>query len=161
MAVLFLYASFLKRSNKPPASKAVARRSFFRIAIWLSRVAKSYGAARLSSPEQQHHREEVTNARHAAEALFKPKGQPTAHQAGEFSSPVDQPARKPRILRMVTSTPVRSQQVASPIVRAKRMAQSIPASQIPRIRTWLQYGMTIPQVARLYGVAVGVIERLL
>ena len=39
--------------------------------------------------------------------------------------------------------------------------QPIPASQVARIKTWLEYGMTIPQVARLYGVTVSVIERLL
>jgi hypothetical protein len=37
----------------------------------------------------------------------------------------------------------------------------IPASQVARIKTWLEYGMAVPQVARLYGVTVSVIERLL
>jgi hypothetical protein len=39
--------------------------------------------------------------------------------------------------------------------------QPIPASHVARIKTWLEYGMTIPQVARVYGVTVSVIERLL
>jgi transposase len=30
-----------------------------------------------------------------------------------------------------------------------------------RIRTWVNYGMTVPQVAEIYGVAIGVIERIL
>ena len=29
------------------------------------------------------------------------------------------------------------------------------------IRTWVNYGMTIPQVAEVYEVAIGVIERIL
>jgi hypothetical protein len=37
----------------------------------------------------------------------------------------------------------------------------IPPSELPRIKAWLKYGMTIAQVTQVYGVAVGVIERLL
>jgi hypothetical protein len=42
-----------------------------------------------------------------------------------------------------------------------RTTREIPWSHHARIRTWVQYGMTIPQVAEVYGVAVGVIERIL
>jgi hypothetical protein len=31
---------------------------------------------------------------------------------------------------------------------------------LPRIRTWVRYGMTARQVAEVYGVAVGEIERI-
>ena len=37
----------------------------------------------------------------------------------------------------------------------------IPRSQFARIRVWAEYGMTAAQVAAVYGVAVGVIERIL
>jgi hypothetical protein len=36
----------------------------------------------------------------------------------------------------------------------------IPVSQFDRIRTWVKYGMTAPQVAQVYGVAVEDIERI-
>jgi hypothetical protein len=40
-------------------------------------------------------------------------------------------------------------------------APSIPRSDLPRIKTWLKYGMTIAQVAQLYGLAIHELERLL
>jgi hypothetical protein len=53
---------------------------------------------------------------------------------------------------------VRHDQVEAPV---ERMAPKIPRSQFARIRTWVKYGMTAAQVAGVYGVAVGVIERIL
>jgi hypothetical protein len=41
------------------------------------------------------------------------------------------------------------------------MTSEIPSSQFARIRAWVKYGMTAAQVAGVYGVAVGVIERIL
>jgi hypothetical protein len=40
-------------------------------------------------------------------------------------------------------------------------ATEVPSSQFARIRAWVQYGMTPAQVAAVYGVAVGAIERIL
>jgi len=40
-------------------------------------------------------------------------------------------------------------------------AREIPPSQFARIRTLAKYGMTVAQVAQVYGVAVGEIERIL
>jgi hypothetical protein len=40
-------------------------------------------------------------------------------------------------------------------------ATEIPTSQFARIRAWVEYGMTTAQVAAVYGVAVGAIERIL
>src|SRR5579884_3179230 len=40
-------------------------------------------------------------------------------------------------------------------------APEIPHTHLTRIRAWLEYGMTVSQVARVYGVAAGEIERLL
>ena len=37
----------------------------------------------------------------------------------------------------------------------------IPRSQFARIRSGVEYGMTAAQVAAVYGVAVGAIERIL
>jgi hypothetical protein len=40
-------------------------------------------------------------------------------------------------------------------------APSVPRSDLPRIKTWLKYGMTIAQVAQFYGLAIHDIEALL
>ncbi len=37
----------------------------------------------------------------------------------------------------------------------------IPISQFARIRAWMKYGMTAPQITEVYGVGVGAIERIL
>jgi hypothetical protein len=41
------------------------------------------------------------------------------------------------------------------------MTPEIPASQVARIRALVKYRMTARQVAEVYGVAVGEIERIL
>ena len=40
------------------------------------------------------------------------------------------------------------------------MTTEIPRSEFARIRVWAEYGMTAAQVAAVYGVAVGAIERI-
>jgi hypothetical protein len=101
-------------------------------------------------------REQISRARHAAEALFAPK-----RQAPEPVPSTEQTVRAPRILR---ASPVRKsiepvqvparQEAPAPLVQ-------IPASHVARIRAWLKYGMTFAQVADLYGVVVGDVERAL
>jgi hypothetical protein len=38
---------------------------------------------------------------------------------------------------------------------------AIPESHFPRIRAWVRYGMTLPQVADVYGADIAEIERIL
>jgi hypothetical protein len=45
--------------------------------------------------------------------------------------------------------------------RARASGGAIRRAGHARIRTRVNYGMTIPQVAEVYGVAVGVVERFL
>src|SRR6476620_6172880 len=40
-----------------------------------------------------------------------------------------------------------------------QVSEKLNAEIERRIRTWVEYGMTVPQVAEVYGVTVGVIER--
>jgi hypothetical protein len=65
------------------------------------------------------------------------------------------------VLSILSPAPVRNEEVAAPVNPEPRTARQIPRSHHARIRTWVKYGLTIPQVARVYGVAVGVIERIL
>jgi hypothetical protein len=70
-------------------------------------------------------------------------------------------ARKPRILSALPPSPVRGEQGETPVSSEERMTTEIPRSQFARIRAGVEYGMTAAQVAAVYGVAVGAIERIL
>ena len=108
-------------------------------------------------------RERISRARQAAEALFRSKP-PVGEPSGLESPPPGdhQSARKPRVLRIISPpAPVRHEEVAAPVSREKRAKPNIPVSQIARIRAWTKYGMTVSEVAAVYGVAASEIERIL
>jgi hypothetical protein len=65
------------------------------------------------------------------------------------------------VLPILSPAPVRNEEVAAPVDPEPRTTRQIPRSEHARIRTWVNYGMRVPQVAEVYGVAVGVIERIL
>ena len=69
--------------------------------------------------------------------------------------------RKPRVLPILPTALVRHAEVDAPISHKQQLPPKIARSQYVRIRTWARYGMTTHQVAELYGVAVGEIERIL
>ena len=105
-------------------------------------------------------RERITKARREAEALFTSKP-PIRETAVSYpQTPVDQGARKPRILKALSTAPVRHQEGAAQVTEPSTPIQ-IPSSQFARIRAWVKYGMTAAQVAGMYGVAVDAIERIL
>ena len=114
------------------------------------------------SRKQQSHpraddRERTMQARQEAEALFtKPQvGTPSASQVGPTA------ARKLRVLPMISPlVPVLPDESQTAIALSPP-AVEIPRSQLARIRAWVKYGMTIAQVAQVYGVAVAEIERIL
>jgi hypothetical protein len=119
----------------------------------------------LSRVQQPHphgdDRERITRACQSAEALFTPKRQITEPSASK-SPPADQSARKPRVLRIISSpAAARHEAVESPISREQPMTLDIPASEFARIRTWIKYGMTVSQIAEVYGAAVADVERIL
>jgi hypothetical protein len=131
----------------------------------MSRATKQSGRPLLNH-RQQHHpprgddRERIPSARQAAEALFTPKRQPVEPSVSDSVPSPEQPARKPRVLSILSPAPVRNEEVAPPVNPEPRTTRQIPRSHHARIRTWVDYGLTIPQVAEVYGVAVGVIERI-
>jgi hypothetical protein len=129
----------------------------------MSRIAKQSGQPLLSH-QQQHHprgddRERNTSARQAAEALFTPK--PVEPSVSDPAPSAERPARKPRVLPILSPAPVRDEEVAAPVDPEPRTTRQIPRSEHARIRTWVEYGLTIPQVAEVYGVAVDVVEGIL
>ena len=109
---------------------------------------------------RDHDRERITNARRAAEDLFRPKPQAGRETVPDALAPGEQPPRKPRILAISPAAPIRAAAVETPVTR-KPPAPKIPASRFARIRTWVRYGMTASDVAQVYGVAVEEIERIL
>jgi hypothetical protein len=120
----------------------------------------------LNHREQQHHprgddRVRTASARQAAEALFTPKPQPLERSISDSVPSAEQPARKPRVLPILSPASVRDEGVPAPVDPEPRTTRDVPRSHHARIRTWVKYGLTISQVAEVYGVAVGVIERIL
>jgi len=114
-----------------------------------------------SRPAQDNH-EEIDRARLAAEALFTPK--PRTHEPSTPTSgpSTNQAARRPRVLSAVPTQPKRDEPAKRPAVSVRQEPiREIPASHLSRIRAWLKYGMTIPQVAKVYGVTIGDIESML
>ena len=65
------------------------------------------------------------------------------------------------MLKALPPAPVRDEKDKAPVESQERITSEIPTSQFARIRAWVKYGMSVAQVAGVYGVAVDVIERIL
>jgi hypothetical protein len=80
----------------------------------------------------------------------------------------EQPQRRPRIFMIPPVVPMSAAKGVNPpepkpIRRrpaVKRQPLHIPPSQFGRVRALANYGMTQAEVAELYGVGVGEIERI-
>jgi hypothetical protein len=106
-------------------------------------------------------RERITQARQAAEALFTSKT-PVSKPPAPETAPAELPQRKPRVLRIIAPPAIRLEEVKTSVsCPAPQAKPAIPQSHIPRIRTWLKYGMTITEVAAVYGAEIGEIEQIL
>jgi hypothetical protein len=107
----------------------------------------------------------LASARLAAEALFAAKPAVDEPPPLPGSEAVEPAVRKPRVLSIVPPPPIRPPPAADPPRpalngRKPRLRRVIPRAQHSRIRTWVTYGMTAAEVARLYGAAVGEVERI-
>jgi len=81
--------------------------------------------------QQPHHprgddRERIASARQAAEALFTPKRQPVEPSVSDPAPSAARPARKPRVLAILSPAPVRSKEVAAPVNPEPRTTRQIP-----------------------------------
>ena len=125
--------------------------------------------------DARNDRERIDRARQDAENLFKPRARPptapTAETSGSASNPVadgQQTKRQPRIFMVPPVVPMGEPKAANttepkPVQRrraAKREIRRIPPSQFGRVRALANYGMTQAEVAGLYGVSIGEIERI-
>jgi hypothetical protein len=116
--------------------------------------------------------ERIDRAREEAENLFKPRPRPpTTEGSGAASNAVaeEQPTkRQPRIFMVPRIVPMGQAKAVNaaepkPLQRrraVKREIRHIPPSQFGRVRALANYGMTQAEVAELYGVGVGEIERI-
>jgi hypothetical protein len=104
-------------------------------------------------------REQVMSARRAAEALFTPKPEVTEQPASDSSQSAK--ARKPRVLPILPPAPIRQETVDAPATPEQPTVPEIPAKKAARVRTLVNYGMTVSQVADVFGMPVETIERIL
>ena len=116
---------------------------------------------RQQSHPRNDDRARIIKARKEAEALFTSKWPINEASVPNPPPSADQSARKPRILRAMPTTPIHHEEGKALVSCQERMTPEIPSSQFARIRAWAKYGMTAAQVAAVYGVAVGLIERIL
>jgi hypothetical protein len=105
-------------------------------------------------------RERISRARQAAEAQFTSKP-PVSGPSDQASPPGDQSARKPRVLAITPSAPVRYDECEAPVIPKPQATREIARTQFARVRTLVKYGMTVAQVAQVYGASVSEIERIL
>jgi hypothetical protein len=114
----------------------------------------------LQHDDRDDSRERSASARQAAEALFAPKPQhvePTIRAV----APTDEVGRRPRVLAVAAATPPieYSESKEPPVIPTEEHV--LPPAHAARIRTWLKYGMTTAQVAKMYGVTASEVERVL
>jgi hypothetical protein len=105
-------------------------------------------------------RERITRARQAAEALFTTKP-PVSVPSVPNTAAADQSPRTPRVLRVTSAPPTRVEKVKASVSLEPASTPSILPAHFARICTWIRYGMTIAQVAAVYGVEVDEIARIL
>jgi hypothetical protein len=126
------------------------------------------------TPNARNDRDGISRARQAAENLFKPArqsagaDQPNADPNAVLTAE-DQPRRQPRIFTIPAQMPTsaaKSEMPAEPkparsAATIGHQTDEIPGSQFGRVRALTRYGMSRVQVARLYGVGVDEIERII
>ena len=98
-------------------------------------------------------------ARQATEALFTPKQdiaeQPVPSAAQEPKS------RKPRVLPILASALICQEVADASVSPESPITPEIPIKKAAHLRTLVKYGMSISQIADLYGVPVETIRAML
>src|SRR4051794_26433187 len=120
---------------------------------------RGVATGRTDAPGEGHER--PTSARQAAEALFTGNREATARLMGEGSATSGKSAPKPRVLPVLPTAAAPHEELNNSNSPQHQTVPEIASSQFARIRTWVRYGMTLRQVADMYGTDVGEIERVL
>ena len=122
------------------------------------------------SADGANNREKISRARQAAEDLFKPAphSPPELAPASGASAGRQQERRQPRVFaippRAAPNAEAEAPAEPKPMRRdrvSRQVSGRVPASQLGRIRTLANYGMTRAQVAELYGVTIEEVDRIL
>lgn len=136
---------------------------------------RSWSGSASSHTDNAHSEsQQVISARHAAEALFKPKTQAVPKErplpaADTPPSSEQLSQRKPRILMSSKAyqephpepeAPARAPDKTEAVATTERTAK-IPASEYGRVRTLAAYGMTPEQVAELYEASLSEVGRII
>jgi hypothetical protein len=106
--------------------------------------------------------EPMSKAREAAEALFRPKQQLAVDRPNGPASVESETQRTPRIITVPAAEPHR-EAIAKPRTPRRETGSrihKIRKSEYGRVRALAGYGMTLDQVAALYGVPATNIERI-
>jgi hypothetical protein len=106
--------------------------------------------------------EPISKAREAAEALFRPKQQLAVDRSNVPVSMESEIQRTPRIIPIPVAEPHR-EAIAKPRTPRRGTGSrihKIPRSEYGRVRALAGYGMTLDQVAALYGVPATNIGRI-
>lgn len=131
------------------------------------------GSAPSEADDAHTESQQVLSARHAAEALFKPKDQRARIErplpSTNTPSSEQRSQRAPRILmsskvgpepRPEPETPASAPDERQRAATTERAAK-IPASEYRRVRTLATYGMTREQVAELYDASLSEVRRVI
>jgi hypothetical protein len=119
------------------------------------RIARSAGA---SYPTD---RDRADKARQAAEALFAPRPKPTIPEAVAAPAEAGREKRSSNALSAASGPMTSGATDSAAAVTAPQAKEPIPSAHVARMRTWLRYGMSLAEVAAVYGVPIAEIERLL
>jgi hypothetical protein len=134
-------------------------RQEWRIAVDIAKVNHSERIFVEPTGTQVFSRERITRARQAAEALFTAK--PPVSVPSVADAAADQSPRKPRVLQVTSLPPTPVTEVKASVSVEPASTPSISTAHFAHIRTWMRYGMTIAEVAAVYGLAVDELARIL
>lgn len=108
---------------------------------------------------QREDRGRTVRAREAAEALFRPNPTVAAPPVPD-TPPEDRFAHRPRVLPALPVPPP-APIAETPAATQPEAPKEIPALELARIRAWVTYGMTVREVAEMYGVPIEDVRRIL
>jgi hypothetical protein len=106
-------------------------------------------------------RARAVSVREAAEALFKPKPPALKPPEAHPDTMNNPPFRQPRVLVISAPEPRRQEHTEPSRPAAATTQKRIADAEAARVRAWVKYGMTIPQVAQVYGVTLTEVQRVL
>jgi hypothetical protein len=129
-------SSLRKSTRLPDWQLAKINESPFDSAKWIDRSEQLLLSREPQPHSRDDHRERITRARQAAEALFTPRRQVAEPSVSDSLPSADQPVRKPRVLGISSPAPLRLEEVKAPVAPEPQRAPEIPRSKFARSAAW-------------------------